>query len=142
MGMGKQKSLSTLLFASWLIAGSASAVLPDSGWYFNTAEGGRGFNIEIQGNTFFMAGFVYDTAGNPIWVVSGGPMSTDQTYSGAAFQTTNGQPLGGAYRAPSTVPFGMATVNFPTTTSANIVVNGYSFSVTREQFGFDFTSTT
>lgn len=142
MGIPKLKALSTALLATGLIAGSASAVLPDSGWYFNTAEGGRGFNIEIQNNTLFMAGFVYDTAGNPIWVVSGGPMSTDRTYSGAAFQTANGQPLGGAYRAPSTVPFGTASVNFPTTTSANIVVNGYSFSVAREQFGFDFTSTT
>jgi hypothetical protein len=142
MGMATQKGLSALLFATWFIAGSASAVLPDSGWYFNTAEGGRGFNIEIQNNIFFMAGFIYDTAGNPIWVVSGGPMSTDRTYSGAAFQTANGQPLGGAYHAPSTVPFGTASVSFPTTMTANIVVNGYSFSVAREQFGFDFSSTT
>jgi|KBSMisStandDraft_5_1062788.scaffolds.fasta_scaffold03142_7 hypothetical protein len=142
MGMGKLKALSTALFATGLIAGSASAVLPDSGWYFNPAEGGRGFNIEIQNNTLFIAGFIYDTAGNPIWVVSGGPMSTDRTYSGAAFQTANGQPLGGAYRAPSTVPFGTASVTFTTTMSANIVMNGYGFSVTREQFGLDFTSTT
>src|ERR1044071_9754696 len=97
MGMATQKGLSALLSATWFIAGSASAVLPDIGCYFNTAEGGRGFNIEIQNNIFFMAGFIYDTAGNPIWVVSGGPMSTDRTYSGAAFQTANGQPLGGAY---------------------------------------------
>jgi hypothetical protein len=142
MGIGGLRAFLILLLAAGLFAGSASAVLPDSGWYFNPAEGGRGFNIEIQGDTLFMAGFVYDTAGNPIWVVSGGPMSTDRTYSGAAFQTANGQPLGGAYRAPSTVPFGMASVDFLTTTSADIVVNGYSFSVMREQFGLDFTSTT
>jgi hypothetical protein len=140
--MRKLKALSTALLATGLFAGSASAVLPDSGWYFNPDESGRGFNIEIQGNTLFMAGFIYNAAGNPIWVVSGGPMSTDRTYSAAAFQTANGQPLGGGYRAATVVPFGTASVTFPTTTTASITVNGYSFSVTREQFGFDFTSTT
>lgn len=121
--------------------GSASAVLPDSGWYFNSAESGRGFNIEIQNNVLFMAGFLYDTTGKPIWIVSGGPMSSDHTYSGAALQTSNGQFLGGSYHAATGVPFGTASVTFPTTQTANITVNGYSFTVTREIFGFDFTST-
>jgi hypothetical protein len=130
------------LLTTSLLAGSVSAVIPDSGWYFNSAESGRGFNIDIQNNVLFMAGFIYDAAGTPIWVVSGGPMSSDHTYSGAAFQTANGQPLGGSYHPPTGVPFGNATVTFPTTLSANITINGYSFSVTREIFGFDFTSTT
>jgi hypothetical protein len=45
-------------------------------------------------------------------------------------------------RSETLVPFGMASVTFPTTTTATIRVNGYNFSVEREQFGFDFTSTT
>jgi hypothetical protein len=122
--------------------GSASAAIPDSGWYFNTAESGRGFNIEIQNNTLFMAGFLYDAAGKPIWVFSGGVMSSDRTYSGPAFQTANGQALGGSYHAQTNVPFGNANITFPTTTTANITVNGFTFTVTRELFGFDFTSTT
>src|SRR5438045_9152602 len=84
-----------------------------------------------------MAGFLYDAAGNPIWFVSGGPMSSDHAYSGAAFQTAYGQPLGGSYRAPTPVPFGNAVVTFLTPTGANIIVNGFSFTVTRELFGFD-----
>jgi hypothetical protein len=122
-------------------ASGAVAILPDSGWYFNANESGRGFNIEIQNNVLFMAGFLYDTTGKPIWVVSGGPMSSDRTYSGAAIQTANGQSLGGSYHAATSVPFGTASITFPTTTTASITVNGYSFTVTREQFGFDFTST-
>src|SRR5450755_1918342 len=125
-----------------VVFSDASAVLPDSGWYFNPAESGRGFNIEIQDNTLFMAGFLYDAAGKPIWVFSGGPMSSDRTYSGAAFQTANGQALGGSYHAQTNVPFGNANITFPTTTTANITVNGFNFTVTRELFGFDFTSTT
>jgi hypothetical protein len=141
MRVRKLKTLSIALFATGLFAaGSVSAVLPDSGWYYNPDESGRGFNIEIQGDTLFIAGFMYDTVGNPIWVFSGGPMSSDTTYSAAAFQTANGQPLGGAYHPATTVPFGTATVTFPTTTTADIVVNGYSFSVERQVFGFDFSS--
>jgi hypothetical protein len=121
------------------VFGSANALVPESGWYFNPAESGRGFNIEIQGNTLFMAGFVYDAAGNPIWFVSSGPMSSDRTYSGAAYQTANGQPLGGLYRTPTAVPFGNAAIVFPTTVDADITVNGFNFTVTREIFGFDST---
>jgi hypothetical protein len=116
---------------------SATATVPQSGWYFNPNESGRGFAIEIQGQTLFIAGFLYDAAGNPIWFVSGGPMSGDNTYSGAAYRTANGQPLGGSYRAPMSVPFGNAAITFPTTMDANITVNGFNFTVTREIFGFD-----
>ena len=124
-----------LLLATFPLA--VTGAVPEGGWYFNPAEPGRGFNIEIQGRTLFMAGFLYDAAGNPIWFVSGGPMSSDHTYSGAAFQTANGQPLGGSNRAPTPVPFGNAVVTFLTPTGANITVNGFSFTVTREIFGFD-----
>jgi hypothetical protein len=116
---------------------SVSAATPQSGWYYSAVESGRGFNIEIQGNILFMAGFVYDATGTPIWFVSGGPMTSDNTYSGAAYRTANGQPLGGSYRAQTNVPFGDATITFPTAMDANISVNGFNFTVTREIFGFD-----
>jgi hypothetical protein len=38
------------------------------------------------------------------------------------------------------MPFGTASITFTTATTANITVNGYSFPVTRQLFGFDFTS--
>ena len=142
MRIRKLNVRSIVLLLAVLFAGGASAALPDSGWYWNSAESGRGFNIEIQDNVLFMAGFVYDAAGSPTWFASGGPMDSDHTYSGPAFQTVKGQPLGGAYSTPSIVPFGTATVTFTTTTTADITVNGYHFTVERQQFGFDFTSIT
>ncbi|HEX8009894.1 MAG TPA: hypothetical protein VF814_03010 [Casimicrobiaceae bacterium] len=120
----------------------ATAVVPDGGWYFNPNESGRGFNIEIQNNTLFMAAFIYDVSGNPIWLVSGGPMSTATTYSGDVYQTSSGQPLGGAYRSATITLYGYVTIDFTTTTTATINLNGVVFSVTRELFGVDFTSTT
>src|SRR5664279_5668821 len=108
---------------------------PQTGWYWNPAESGRGFNIEIQGTTLFMAGFMYDANGHPMWIVSGGPMSSATTYSGTAYVTDNGQPLGGAYSNPTSVPFGNASVAFSSDTDAVVNINGYAFSITRDWFG-------
>jgi hypothetical protein len=121
-----------------LMATTASAVLPDSGFYYVPAESGKGFNIEIQNSQLVIMGYLYDQSGNQFWVYSGGPMSSDSTYSGPAYKTANGQPLGGAYHTSTNVPFGTATVTFTTTMSANININGYTFAVTRFPFGIDF----
>jgi hypothetical protein len=44
---------------------------PQTGWWYNPAEGGRGFSIEARGNRLFMAAFHYDTAGRAIWNFAG-----------------------------------------------------------------------
>jgi len=121
---------------------NAEAVIPDSGWYFNQSESGRGFNIEIQNSTLFMAGFIYDDNGKQIWVVSGGSMSSDRTYSGDAFLTTDGQRFNGTYRAATFIPFGKAQITWSDTANATIILNGRTFNVSRELFGFDFSSPT
>ena len=73
---------------------------PESGWWWNPAESGSGYSIEVQGGNLFFVGFMYDAASNPVWYFSAGPMSTPTTYSGALQQFANGQTLTGAYRAP------------------------------------------
>jgi hypothetical protein len=134
-----RKTMAALAIA---FAGNVGAIIPDSGWYFNPNEPGRGFNVEIQNSTVFMSGFIYDDFGQQIWVVSGGPMSSDRAYLGDAFLTTDGQPIGGAYRPPTNIPFGKAQITWSDTKTATIVVNGRTFHVTRQLFGVDFTSTT
>ena len=131
----------TALFIVALLASStASAILPDNGWYWNPSESGRGFNIEIQNNVLFMAGFVYDQAGNQLWAVTGGPMSSDRFYSGTAYVTSGGQCVGCAYRPPQNTAIGNVTVSFTDTTHATVTVNGVAMSLQREQFGIDFTN--
>ena len=131
-----------LIFATALmLAGAAHAVLPDGGWYWNPAESGRGFNIEIQDNILFVAGFIYDAQGKPIWLVSGGPMSSDRTYTGQLFQTPiGGQCIGCFYPgAPVEVDAGTISITF-NGTNATILVNGTAIAAERMQFGLDFTS--
>ena len=53
--------------------GSGDASFQPSGWWYNAAENGRGFSIEVQGNTLDVVGFMYDGNGNPVWYISSGP---------------------------------------------------------------------
>src|ERR1700722_3698674 len=49
---------------------------PETGWWWNPAEGGRGFAIEIQGNAMYFAGYMYDPNGNALWYLASGNMSS------------------------------------------------------------------
>jgi len=98
---------------------------PESGWWWNPAESGSGYSIEVQGDNLFFVGFMYDGAGNPVWYFSAGPMSTPTTYSGTLQQFANGQTLTGAYRppdAPATI--GSLAVTFTAPDAATLTFTG------------------
>ena len=85
---------------------------PESGWWWNPAESGRGFFLEWQGGQLFMAGYMYDDAGNPLWYLSGdsAPHSNLQAYSNVWQQYGNGQTMGGPYKPPASVNTSVAPV--------------------------------
>lgn len=82
---------------------AAGGKQPETGIYWNPAEGGRGYTIEVNGGVATIGVFHYEATGRSTWnlvvgSVSNGELATDFTaYSG-------GQTLGGAYKAPVTVP--------------------------------------
>jgi hypothetical protein len=80
----------------------APAFKPATGWFWNPAESGRGYSIEVQGNLMFFVGFMYEDDGRPVWLFSAGPVSADDptTYSGPLLQFANGQTMSGPYQAP------------------------------------------
>ena len=43
---------------------------PESGWWWNEAESGRGYFVEWQGANAFLATYLYTAAGAPIWYAS------------------------------------------------------------------------
>ena len=97
----KRHFLSILLALHALMPGLGYAILPESGWYWNSAESGRGFNIEVQGDGLFLAAFVYRSDGSPVWYSAGGPMASDRNWSADLYETTGGQCLGCTYRQPA-----------------------------------------
>ena len=117
----------------------SAAATPQSGWWWNPAEGGRGFNIEVQGGTMFMSGYMYDNSGNAVWYVSG-PMAmiNDSSYQGVWQQFGNGQTLNGTYQPASVVNsnVGMAIINFQDAQNATMVLPpGQPFPLKRFSFG-------
>ena len=98
---------------------------PEQGWWWDPAESGSGYSIEVQGSTLFMVGFMYDAAGNPIWYLSAGPMSSPTTYEGDLVQVANGQTLTGPYHPPSTpTSVGTLAITFTAPDAATLTFTG------------------
>src|SRR5215475_8307425 len=89
--------LAALCAAVLLGLSFSAAAAPQVGWYYNSAEPGRGFFIEIKGQTLFMAGYFYEADGKASWAVSGGPITDQNNYTGRLFSVHGGQTLVGPY---------------------------------------------
>lgn len=64
-----------LLFSLLMsLALPAHAFTPESGWWWNPEESGRGFNIEVQNNKVLIATYVYEQNGRPVWYLGSGTL--------------------------------------------------------------------
>ena len=106
---------------------------PQTGWWWNPLEDGRGFSIEVHGNNLFFASFLYDISGRATWVVSSGPASLDGSfYSGSLFSARGGQTLGGPYAGfPAVVPEGDMTLVFVDGSHGTLLWPGGSVPIER-----------
>lgn len=59
------------------VAAGPAAGMPETGWYWNPAEGGRGYFIEAQGDQVFFGAFMYRGDGAPIWYYFGAPAAVN-----------------------------------------------------------------
>ncbi len=112
---------------------------PETGWWWNPNEPGRGFALEIQNGRIFLAGFMYDDAGNPVWYVSTGAMNAPDFYDGVWSQYANGQTLTGRYKSASVVNanLGTAVLVFSDTAHARMrLPNGQIVPLERFSLGF------
>ena len=65
---------------------------PEGGWWWNPNESGRGFFLEWQGGELFIAGYMYDDNGQPIWYLGTNttPSTNLQSFSANWWQFGNG----------------------------------------------------
>lgn len=122
-------------------AGGVNAVAqpnqPEGGWWWNASEGGRGFFIEWQAGTVFMAGFMYEPDGHPVWYISAANAPDARSYSGNWEQYANGQTLTGAYRRPDLVnpAVGAVAIQFQGARDAIMTLpGGRQIPITRQPF--------
>ncbi len=119
-------------------AGSSDVVLaklgtPESGWYWNSNQSGRGYSIEIDNGRLFFAAYGYTSDGSSIWYTSTGAMTSDTAYSGSVEAFQNGQTLTGTYQAPTALgSIGTMTLTFSSPTVAILTLPGASpITITR-----------
>jgi hypothetical protein len=127
----------TMSLTRFNVGGTGGPGVGENGWWWSSSESGRGFSIEVQGSAIFMAGFMYDDAGNPMWYAAQGSVSGGTTFNGAWQQFANGQALGGIYRAPAIVNGNVGSLGLAFTgpKSANLTLpNGRVVSLTRFEF--------
>ena len=118
------------------VFGGNGASTGENGWWWNAGESGRGYSIEVQGNSLFMVGFMYDAGGNPVWYLSSGPMQTPAKYTGPLLVVRGGQTLTGSYKAPAgNTPIGNISIDFSAADQANMVLpSGKNVAITRFRF--------
>ena len=126
-------------FVNQGLATAVSSFAPESGWWWNPDEGGRGFAIEVQKGSLFMSSFFYDDIGNPIWNISTGAMSAPNLFEGDWLLYANGQTLAGSYKSPkiTNAKAGAVKLKFSDTTHATLTLpNGREIPLERFTVGY------
>jgi hypothetical protein len=96
---------------------------PEAGWWWNPAEPGRGFAVEVRNGTVLLTAIMYDDRGNPVWYVSHGPLGEDRLYRGRWLRLAGGMTLEGGYRVPAeTVDAGSVYLQFADTRAATLTL--------------------
>jgi hypothetical protein len=74
---------------------------PETGWYWNPAQNGRGYAMEVQNGVVFLTMFHYAADGRPTWNTFSGSVGTNGSFSGDFNSAGGGQTISSVYRPPS-----------------------------------------
>lgn len=113
------------------------STVPESGWWWNPAESGRGWAIETQGRALFGVGFLYDSQGNPVWYATQGELAAPDRYVGTWIEFAGGQTLTSPYRPAQLVNGNVGAVEWRFTDSSHgemTVPGGRVFEIERLRF--------
>lgn len=139
--MFKRPLLLTLML-SLAISSPVRAFTPESGWWWNPAEPGYGFSIEIQDKFIFMAVYTYVAVSNgparpSKWYAAQGFMQNAHTFETDTFYTAqNGTCLGCLYSPNEIAPEdpGSIRIEFITETTAELTWGGRTIPIERHNF--------
>ena len=103
----------------------------ENGWWWNAAEPGRGYFLEVQGNQAFVSMFAYEGNGDAVWYVSYATLANGSNMPAPLLQYGNGQTLQGPpltatqIGAPGTLQFsfsapGVGTLRLPSGALVNL----------------------
>lgn len=114
-----------------------AALVPQTGWWWNPDESGRGLSIEVSGNNLFMAFYLYDSTGERAWYTAAGVLGEDGLFSAPLQEFSGGQTLTGGYKAPTIINNNVGTISIQFSDSTNAVLtlpDGRRVPITRFRF--------
>ncbi|APV51290.1 hypothetical protein BWI17_17320 [Betaproteobacteria bacterium GR16-43] len=123
--------------AAWLLAPAmALAAAPQSGLWWNPNESGRGYALDAQGGTLVVTTFAYGPDGRMQWYYADGPLlSGGASWSGTLLKFDLGQPLSGAYRAPTlSGNDGAVSISFASRSTGTMTIGGRQIPIQRQNF--------
>jgi hypothetical protein len=107
----------------------------ESGWWWDTAQGGRGYFIDNQAGSVYFAALEFSASGGETWYVASGFIAAAGntcTFSGSLTSYAGGQTLTGAYRAPtSSTVAGNLSMSFSDAAHASASFPGETIPLTR-----------
>lgn len=111
--------------------------MPQNGWWWaGSALSGTGYGIEIQGLSVFIVAYVYDDAGDPVWYLATGNLTTPTSYSGTwdgyagGPQLTSPEGPYSAHKVSSATPM---TLTFSDATHGTLTMGSVTVPITRFQ---------
>jgi len=129
------RAAAALLVLSFGLCGVVHAA-PQTGWWWNPGESGRGFFVESHDGITFIGAYLYESDGHATWYVAGGANADSYNYTGPLYNMSRGQTLFGSYVpavGPNTV--GTITVHFSDDTHGTVTWPGGTVAIEREIFG-------
>ena len=100
-----------VLFEPYRGAPDPDAARALDGWWWQASAPGTGLSLEVQGDAAYLAWYVYDDAGRPVWLVALLTRSAEATFAGSLV-AVEGPPLAGPWAGFSSQAVGQANLAF------------------------------
>jgi hypothetical protein len=113
--------------------GTSQLVTPNTGFWWTSSASGRGYGVEVQGSSIFLAIYTYGSTGTDTWYVTSCTLTTT-TCSGSLLSYSGGTTfsnIGVAATAPtSSATAGTFTLTITSSTTATVAITPTGSSTT------------
>jgi hypothetical protein len=135
---GRQVTLQRYEFVGGGISLGRSSAAPETGWWWNASEAGRGYFIDVQGTRLFVVLMMYEADGTSRWYsatgeLTIGPFGLSPTTTATLEEYAGGPTLTGAFTvAARSAVHGQITLSFSSTTAGTLMLpSGTAIAITR-----------
>lgn len=135
------RTLRTLAVGAWLAwAATAAAFQPHTGQWWNPAESGSGYNIDVQNGVLVVTIFSYEASGDSEWYLAAAALTnTGRNFTATLDKYRNGQCISCAYAGRPALAGNDGTIgiSFSSETAATLTLpGGRTTAIVPYNFGY------